>query len=115
MHTIKFGSARCLSVDERERHWESGSEAKRRCKNELQHAKKNERKPYRETAETQADTANAEKRRGKQQHEQGERSKTEIDDTKNKLKCNLVSMNFVGSFPGEEHIEQEQTNALIFN
>lgn len=24
-------------------------------------------------------------------------SKTEIDDTKNKLKCNLVSMNFVGS------------------
>lgn len=25
------------------------------------------------------------------------RSETEIDDTKNKLKCNLVSMNVVGS------------------
>lgn len=51
-------------------------------------------------------------------------SKTEIDDTKNKLKCNLVSMNFVGSWVSgctrdrewDECIPgQEQTNALIFN
>lgn len=41
------------------------------------------------------------------------RSETEIDDTKNKLKCNLVSMNFVRSSV-EQH-RQEQTNALIFN
>ena len=101
MHTIKFSSARCLSVDEREHHWESGSEAKRRCKNELQHAKKNERKPYGERDKLRQ--IQRKQKRGeeeKKQHEQEERSKTEIDDTKNKLKCNLVSMNFVGSFPG---------------
>lgn len=42
--------------------------------------------------------------------EKKRRSETEIDDTKNKLECNLVSMNFVGSSG-----RQEQTNALIFN
>lgn len=46
----------------------------------------------------------------KKHTEKKRRSETEIDDTKNKLECNLVSMNFVGSSG-----RQEQTNALIFN
>lgn len=63
----------------------------------------------------QANKLKASGKKGNREQKTGSRgrSKTEIDDTENKLECNSVSMYFVGS-SCEEHW-QNQTNALIFN